>query len=228
MSTIGSGTNPLLNLSGPAAGQAQSRYPQTQTLGQESFLQLMVTQLKNQDPVSPLDSSQFFSQLTQFSMVEGLQRVDQGLSQLQMLLQSTQALQASSLVGREVLVRSDLGYLGQDGALSGAIRLPAHASGLTVQILDMDGNVVHEMALGAQEAGLVEFAWDGLMANGQPAPSGSYRVRAESTIEGMTTPAETLVKGRVESVALGRGGAEMTLAVTGMNAVELSAVEEIL
>ena len=228
MNTITDGTNSYLDGLRLGSGQSQPPANQPQTLGQDAFLKLMVTQLQKQDPVSPVDSTQFFSQLTQFSMVEGLQRMDDVMTQMKFLLQSSQALQASSLVGREVLVKSDVGHLEEGATLSGAVRLPANASEVRVKILDTHGNLVRKLSLGAQPDGLAKLTWDGMTDTGARAEPDAYRIKAEATIDGQTVPLETLARGHVESVALAQGTREMTLTLRGMDPVEMSSVVEIL
>ena len=117
-------------------------------LGQKDFLELMVAQLKNQDPFKPMESGEFLTQLAQFGTVNGIQGLQSSFGQLVGSLQSVQALQASSLVGRSVLVKGDTGVLTAGGSLGGVIDLQSSAGDVSVKILDASGRIVKETRAG--------------------------------------------------------------------------------
>jgi flagellar basal-body rod modification protein FlgD len=200
---------------------------ESKELGQADFLQLMVAQLENQDPFKPLESGEFLGELAQFSTVSGIQALQDSFSGLTSALQSVQALQASSLVGREVLVQGDTAVLPTDGGLVGMADLATSTGSLTVSIYDLGGNKVKDIRLGAQGPGRVQFEWDGVTDTGRPAAPGNYRVRAEAVVDGRTTAVDTLIRADVESVTLGQGGREMTLNLSGLGPLALSQVSEI-
>src|SRR5262245_23961488 len=134
--------------------------PQTQDkkeMGQEDFLHLMVTQLKNQDPFKPLDSGEFLGQLAQFGTVQGLSGLQTSFDGLASSLVSNQALQAASLVGRTALVESDHGAIAAGGSLDGAVDVPAATGGVALEIRTAGGQVVRHLQLGPQAAGLASF-----------------------------------------------------------------------
>ena len=131
--------------------QAQQQAPQT--LGQSDFLNLMIAQLKNQDPTKPLNSNQMISQMAQFSQVTGLQQLQKSFATLSSSLSSNQALQASNLVGHKVLAPTGAGILSSGGDITGAVDLPSAASNVTVQIHDQSGQLVRTLDLGPQAAG---------------------------------------------------------------------------
>lgn len=197
-------------------------------LGQREFFELMVAQLKHQDPLKPLESNEFLGQVAQFTTVRGIQDMQQSFADLATSLGSSQALQASTLVGREVLVPSGQGYLAEQGALEGVATLPESTRGLTLTVYGPSGQVVRQMSLGPQAAGDVPFQWDGLTDAGQRAAAGVYSVAATVDVDGRKLAAETALAARVESVTLGRGGAGMQLNLTGLGPVGLSSVREIL
>jgi flagellar basal-body rod modification protein FlgD len=197
-------------------------------LGQEEFFRLMVAQLKSQDPLKPLESNEFLGQVAQFTTVRGIQEMQSSLANLAASLGSAQALQASTLVGREVLVPASAAYLDTEGGVSGLVQLPSSTSNLTVTVRDAGGRVVRESSLGPQAAGEVEFAWDGRTPTGQRAAPGLYSVTATVESGGATLAAETLVSARVDSVTLGRGGAPMELNLAGLGSVGLASVRQIL
>ncbi len=162
----------------------------------------MLTQLKNQDPFKPLDSSQFLGQLAQFGTVSGLPQLQTSFDSLAGSLTSNQALQASGLVGRSALVPGADGFL-TDGRLTGAVDLPSASDAVAVQIVDGSGERVRTLDLGAQAAGLARFEWDGTTDTGATAPDGLYSVVAGYLDNGKATAADTLVSAPIDSVVIG-------------------------
>lgn len=197
-------------------------------LGQQEFFELMIAQLKSQDPLKPLESNEFLGQVAQFSTVSGIQEMQKSFADLATSLGSNQALQASTLVGREVLVSSGEAYLGEQDRLGGIATLTDSTSSLALTVQDASGRVVRQMSLGPQAAGEVAFTWDGLTDAGQRAAPGVYSVAATVDVDGQRVGVETALVARVESVTLGRGGAEMQLNLTGLGSVGLASVREIL
>lgn len=202
--------------------------PGSDKLGQEDFLELLTTQLQNQDPLKPMENGEFLSQIAQFSTVSGIQDLQSSFGQLATALYSNQALQASVMVGRDVLVPSGLAQLYSGSGLAGAVELPASTTALTVEITDANGQVVKQLPLGGQAAGLVQFKWDGTTDAGTPAVPGSYGVRATALLDDDPVAVDTLVGARVESVTLGKGGQGLTLNLTGMGPVDFSQIKQIM
>lgn len=208
-------------------------FPKTETgarnkLGQEQFLKLMVAQLKHQDPTKPLDNAEFLSQIAQFSTVTGIQELQSSFTQLAGSMQSNQLLQTSTLVGRSVLVESDLGTLPAGGNLGGAVRLSSSTPELMVTIQDARGAIVRRLEMGTQAAGQVRFNWDGIADNGQNAPPGVYRVKAEASVDGKTVALDTLTAASVESVTLDKATQALSLNLAGLGPVAFSKVRQIL
>ena len=191
-----------------------------ESLGQEEFLKLMITQLENQDPFKPLESGEFLGQLAQFGTVSGLAEIKTAFDDLAGSLVSNQALQASALVGRRVLVPSSVAPLADEGAISGAIEMPESSSDVQLQIRDATGQLVGQLDLGAQGAGLTRFAWEatGLLP-------GRYSVSANYIAADEVASAPVLIEADVESVGLGPRG--LTLRLRGLDEVPFSAIREI-
>jgi flagellar basal-body rod modification protein FlgD len=209
----------------PAAGTAINA---AATLGGTDFLTLMLAQLKNQDPTSPVDSNTFLSQLAQLSEVQGITSLNTSFSALSNSLSSSQALQASSLLGHQALVNSGTATLAANGAISGAVNVPQTTSQVVLNISDSSGALVGQINLGAQSAGLASFSWNGTEGNGSQAPPGQYTLSAQyagATSGG--TAAATLVNGTIESVSMGAGSTGLTLNVSGIGSVPFSSVQQI-
>lgn len=207
-------------------GQTQTTNT-SNSLGQEDFLKLMTTQLKNQDPSKPMDSGEFLSQMAQFGTVQGIKDLGAAFWVLSDSLYSNQALQASSLVGRQVLVPGGEAVLPESGSLGGAVDLPESVSQLNIGVYDQSGQLVQTLQLGPQAAGLMSFDWDGLGADGERLPPGTYELRAEGMVGGTTQALDVLIRGVVESVTLPQFGGPMRLQVNGLGSVDFSAVRQI-
>jgi flagellar basal-body rod modification protein FlgD len=198
------------------------------TLGGTDFLTLMLAQLQNQDPTSPVDSNTFLTQLAQLSEVQGITSLNTSFSGLSSSLTSNQALQASSLLGHQALVSSNTATLAAGATVSGAVNVPQNTSQVTLSITDGSGALVSQINLGAQSAGLANFSWNGTTGNGSQAPAGTYTLTAQyAGATSGSTAATTLVNGTVESVSMGAGSTGLTLNVAGVGSVPFSSVQQI-
>jgi flagellar basal-body rod modification protein FlgD len=200
------------------------------TLGGTNFLTLMLAQLKNQDPTSPVDSNTFLTQLAQLSEVQGINTLNTSFSSLSTAMTSAQTMQASSLLGHQALVTSSTATTATAGAaVSGAVTVPQTTSDVTLQITNAAKQVVKTIDLGAQSAGNASFTWDGKTSTGNAAPAGTYTLSA--TYGGQTqtsAAATTAVSGVVDSVSMGAAGTgAMTLNVAGVGSVAISALQQI-
>lgn len=206
----------------------QTEKTKGKTLDQDAFLNLMVAQMNNQDPTKPLETGEFFSQLAQFGTVSGINQLQTSFQSLASALQSNQALQASTMVGRNVLVEGSRINLTSAGAtVSGAVDLPQASGDVTLGVFNSAGQLVKTLSLGAQSAGLVQFTWEGLNDGGVAVPAGQYKVVAEAQIDGKSTAAKTLLEGKVESVTLLSGGAGPRLNLAGLGQIGIDAVREV-
>jgi flagellar basal-body rod modification protein FlgD len=195
-------------------------------LGKNEFMELMIAQLKNQNPLEPQDNGEFISQLAQFSSLEEMQKLSGNVDDVVSQFRSTQALQASAMVGRTVLAPSPVGILGPEGQISGNVEVPASTSGLNVSIENQAGERVRQLDLGAQQAGVTGFNWDGKDGNGNSLPPGPYRIVAEASYPDGQQQLGTMVSANVDSVSLGQGGS-VTLNLAGMGSIALSDVQQI-
>lgn len=196
-------------------------------LGQDEFLLLMLTQFRNQDPLKPQDPTEFLSQLAQVSSVAGISEMKTSIAKLADSLYAGQALQASTVVGRQVLAPSGRATLAAGGTLQGAVDLPASTSTGYVRVLDAGGALVRELPLGTQAAGLARFGWDGLDNSGRAVPAGTYTVMAGYRSGGQETAADTYLAKRVASVSLGGDGGRTEITTDDNQTLGLSEVRAI-
>ncbi len=162
----------------------QSRFAKGNDLGKNEFLQLLVAQLNNQDPLAPQENGEFIAQLAQFSTVEGIEKMNSSMDAMVNGFQSSQALQASSLVGRSVVVEMDKTMVDTQSGLTGQLALPNASGAVTVKVYDEAGSVVSTIDLGSLERGLHDFAWDGTDASSNTLPLarvGSHSSRTQAS-----------------------------------------------
>jgi flagellar basal-body rod modification protein FlgD len=213
-STDISGTLQSLGLTSSSSKTGTSS--STSTITQDEFLKLMTTQLNSQNPLDPQDNTEFATQMAQFSMVSGIQSLEDSFSTLSSSMQQSQSVSASTLLGRSATVTSDKGILPTNGSLSGQLSLSADASEVTVRISDSKGNLVKVEHLGAQSKGDVSYQWDGTTDGGGLATPGVYQVEAEAVIDGKTTALDNESTAKVTGVTLGgTKGVEVELGQLG-------------
>ncbi|MFB2705131.1 flagellar hook assembly protein FlgD [Marinobacter shengliensis] len=195
-------------------------------LGKDAFMELMLAQLKNQNPLEPQDNGDFISQLAQFSSLEEMQNLSGTVEDVAGQFRSSQALQASAMVGKTVLAPSDVGILGSDGEITGTIEVPASTGGLRLSVMNQSGELVRQIDMGSSQAGVVSFRWDGEDGNGNPLPPGPYQIVAQGSYPSGPEQLGTMVSANVDSVSLGKGGS-ITLNLAGMGSIALSDVKQI-
>lgn len=201
-------------------------------LGQAAFLELMITQMNNQNPLSPQDNSEFVAQLAQFSSVEGLERLNKSFNSFM----SNNALQASSLVGRSVVVEGDTSVLQTGGIVAGSVNLNFATNDLKMNIYDDTGALVQTVPVGEMAKGEIAFRWDGqnMEINGKlleweagddAATAGQYRFEVTATQNGKSEALKTSLSANVNSVTIGDNG-ELILNLAGIGAVPADQVKQ--
>lgn len=196
---------------------------------EDRFLKLLVAQMRNQDPLNPLDNAQVTSQMAQLSTVSGINKLADLMQSLTSSYGQTQSLQAASMIGRSVLTEGSSIVLNGSPAMGG-FELAGPADQVVVQIKDAGGNLIHSTNLGAQNAGVTVFQWDGLADNGSSMPNGNYRFEVQALQNGQPVQATRLSYGTVASVSLGGagGGADVQLNLLNLGAVGLSQIKQIM
>lgn len=197
-------------------------------MGQAEFLELMTTQLKFQDPLKPMENGDFLAQMAQFGTVSGINELNSNFNTLSSSFQSNQALQASTLVGRRVLVPAQSGYLKEGAELQGSVDLAQSVGKLLVTVKNSAGQIVNRQDLGQQQAGMVDFQWNGLDNNGVLMPAGVYQIESELHRGGDVSAGSMLAVVDVESVTLGKAGQDLTLTVAGLGDLSMSQIRKIL
>lgn len=197
-----------------------------QQLGQNEFLKLMMAQLKNQDPLKPLDPTQFVGQLAQFSTVTGIQNMQTSIETLVGSMRSSQVLSGASLVGRDVLAPATKVSFTSGSTVSGIADVPEGTKNLKVRVLDSSGQVVRTFDVKPQE-GFTQFTWDGVANDGTAAPSGSYKfeVIAGNGTENLSL--DLLLTSRVSSVSIDPNTADLSLN-TNNGSIALSSVRRVM
>jgi flagellar basal-body rod modification protein FlgD len=219
MSTV-SGTSSVLD-----QYEMKQNTRQNKDLGKNEFLKLLVAQLNNQNPLKPQGNGEFIAQLAQFSSLEGIQQLNSSVSSMMSSFQSSQALQASSLVGRKVIVPSEKAVVDTSESFKASTVLPVSSSNVYVNVYDNSGSLVTRINLGEQAAGNVSFIWDGKDSSGNVAPPGTYKFEAQATYGSETKGLYTMLPANVDSVTL--GGKELMLNLAGLGNVPLSQVQVI-
>jgi flagellar basal-body rod modification protein FlgD len=223
MTTIDTSLLDSLNLSQKTATKSDNK-----GIGQDEFLKLMTTQMNNQDPLKPMQSGEFFSQIAQFSSVAGIQDLQKTFSQVASAMQSSQALQASAMVGRAVLIPSSQAELKEGANVQGTVELPSSTTGLALGVFDAAGQLVRQINMGAQASGSIPFNWDGLTDDGKAAPAGMYQLKAIAEVDGNPVAADTNIAAKVDSVIMGKLGQEVTLNLGALGRTGISNVKQIL
>ena len=196
-------------------------------LAMEDFMSLMTTQLQNQDPMKPMESGDFLGQIASFGTVSGIGDLKSSFDNFSKSMQSDQALQGSSLVGRSVLVPSSIGVLSSEDGMKGQINVSKPVSDLSVKIFTESGALVKTIDMGSA-SGYTNFSWDGRSENGEALSPGVYKFTASGTAEGKSTAFGTATVAKVDSVLVGSGNKGLTMNLAGLGSVPFSKAQEII
>jgi flagellar basal-body rod modification protein FlgD len=201
-----------------AASNTASTTGTSTTEAADRFLKLLVAQMQNQDPLSPMDNAQVTSQMAQINTVTGIEKLNTTVQGLSTQFVQMQALQGAALVGREVVVpgnRIDM----QSGVGQGGFELTSAADAVKVEVLSPAGQVVDTMNLGAQSAGMHSFDWTA--GNNASAAGLTFRVTATSGSTKLDSTA--LMRDKVDAVST--SGDTLTLELQNSGSVAYSKVK---
>lgn len=197
-------------------------------LTQEDFFSLLTEQLSNQDPTKPVDNDQMIAQMTNFTMADSLSQLNNKFDEFATSMTSNQALQASSLVGRNVLVAgNDAVVKGDGGLVTGNVISDRNVKDMRISITNEVGETVRVIDAGSQPAGSVEFSWDGTDSSGNPLPPGNYEVSAFGVVNGEEQQLPTAMYRHVNSVNLSSSQQGVILNLDGEDSITLADVLEI-
>ncbi len=208
MSTVTSNNEVSANLLASVNGTKNAAGSANET--QERFMKLLVTQMKNQDPLNPMDNAQVTSQLAQLSTVTGIEKMNSTLESFMANLQSSQSLQMSNLIGRDVLVEgNEIGFDGTAGYFG--VELPSSTDDLTVTIKDAAGNQIRKISLGNQAEGIIPLSWDGYGDDGAQVATGYYNFTVSANVAGQPATASPLTLTQVNSISTNGAGIKLNL-----------------
>lgn len=196
-------------------------------LSQEDFFSLLTEQLSNQDPTKPVDNDQMIAQMTQFTMADSLSQLNDKFDSFAASMTSNQALQASSLIGQNVLVQGNQGVLEEGGNVSGMVITDQASHSMKITIENSYGETVKVIPVGDHAAGNIEFNWDGTDQNGNVVPPGNYKIKANATVGGESTDLVTAMHRHVDSVSLASSSQGIILNLQGEQSIKLADVLEI-
>lgn len=194
----------------------------------DMFMRLMLAQMKNQNPLNPQDGTQFLSQLAQFSQLEGIGKINSSIQDMSTMFKSTQTLQATTLVGREVQTDGGTTFFDGNNTSTGVIKAGQAATDCIIKVRDSRGATVFTGTLGDIGANESGFAWDGSDNAGNPVPPGNYSFAVEGRIGGKTVALDTAMNQRVSSVSIAGGpGGSMMLNLAGGSSISADKVTKI-
>lgn len=196
-------------------------------LTQADFFALLTQQLAFQDPTKPVENDQMIAQMTNFTMADGISSLNTNFKSFAESMSSNQALQASSLVGRSVLVpSSEMVFTGQDLS-RGIIDFEQRATNVRVRIEKPNGELVQTITIPEVAAGKFDFVWDGTNSKDEDMPPGVYKIKVDAKMGGENQSVPVMVYAPVSSVSLGQAGKGITLNLVGLGAFKLADVREI-
>lgn len=184
-----------------------------QSLGKQDFLNLLIAQLKNQDPLQPQDDSAFVAQLAQFSSLEQQMQTNTSLTQIATQLQGQTNAQLASLLGTNATVQGSSVTLASAGSTAPiTFDLSSASAGTQITIQDSNGNAIRTLSVGAKPAGISQVLWDGRSDAGDPQPAGSYSVSVTATsTNGAPVSVSQNITGKVLGISFSGGSASVNL-----------------
>jgi flagellar basal-body rod modification protein FlgD len=198
-------TNTLSGITS-SSGTSAATAAASKTMDKEAFLTLLIAQLQHQDPLNPADSTEFTSQLAQFSSLEQLSNVNKNLESLKLYQASINNSQAVAIIGKEIVFAGNSFEVKSGQASACEFELSAAAKQATVTIYDRTGNFVADIALTGLPAGQQSVTWDGKGRNGNTVADGSYTFEVQALgANGETLTATTQSRGTVTSITFEDG-----------------------
>jgi len=196
-------------------------------LTQADFFALLTKELSNQDPTKPVDNNEMISQMTAFSTTDGVQKLNDKFTSFSSSMTSSQALQASSLVGRSVLVEDNIFGMNEGEQVKGKIVTDVPASNVNIYVENIAGEVIQTVPVGKIAEGGSTFVWDGQTAKGEAAAAGAYRFRVAGLVDGQASELQAMTFRKVDSVTLAGANGSILLNLNGGSSMALADVVEV-
>jgi len=193
-------------------------------LGKDDFMNLLLVELQNQDPTDPMDSDKILSQTSELATLESADNTNKALEELSVALTNSQQYSVIGAIGKTASLGSDAIEHAEGTTSSFEIYFPDDVKSGTVEITDLDGNLVRTIELGENAQGVYAFDWDGVTDEGTLAEDGIYRVQASYTTPSGESKATAVGTYPIESVRFDNGDALLKL---GSNYVPMDQVVEI-
>lgn len=198
-----------------SSSSASASMKQSIGMDKDDFLTLLITQLQNQDPLNPMDGTEFMTQMAQLTQVEQAYNTNTNLESILSALNNSSSLSASSLVGKSVSATGSQVALASGGSAQISYSVPSAAEQVTVTITDSNGSTVRTLTQGQTAAGTSSVTWDGRDASGNQLAAGTYNVSvAGINSAGNTVTCQPLVTGKVEGISY--SGTSVTMTIGGL------------
>ena len=178
-------SNPYSFLNGDSASKSKSSIEEAQ----DRFMKLLITQLQTQDPMNPMDNAAVTSQMAQISTVQGIEKLNQSMTSLSEMYKSSQSVAAAALIGHIALANGSQMVLSSGKAVAG-VELAKDADNVTINVNNADGKTVYTSVLKNQNAGVLQFQWDGKDDGGAQLADGNYSISVTAA-QGDTSVATT-------------------------------------
>jgi flagellar basal-body rod modification protein FlgD len=195
-----SGSSSTDSSSSTASGIAA--LPANMQISQTGFLQLISTQMQNQDPLNPTDPTQFLAQIEGLSEVSSLQSLQTSITGLASGLQASQVISGTSLLGHSVLAPGSTANISAGGTVNGAVTAPSGASSLAVSVTSSSGALVDSFSVSPQASGYTPISWNGTTSTGAAAPAGQYTIQVNAQVGNATQSVSPLLYSQVTSVTI--------------------------
>ncbi|GLX83669.1 flagellar hook assembly protein FlgD [Thalassotalea eurytherma] len=196
-------------------------------LTQADFFALLTKELAYQDPTKPVENNEMISQMTAFSTTDGVAQLNESFATFANQMSSSQALQASSLVGQSVLVDDNTFGIAEGQSAKGKLMADAPASNVFIYVENAVGEIIQTVPVGDVSQGEFTFEWNGKDSNGEPAAEGAYRFRIAGLVDGQASELQAMTYRKVDSVTLAGAGGNIVLNLNGGSSMALSDVVEV-
>ncbi|WP_350304306.1 flagellar hook assembly protein FlgD [Photorhabdus viridis] len=222
---------PMDNASvGELASSSKTKKKNSEELN-DNFMNLLITQMKNQDPTNPMKNNELTAHLAQINTVQGIEKLNTTLGSIVGQINNSQSLQASALIRRGVMIPGDTVLVGssEEGGLSitpFGIELERPVDSVNVTITDKQGAVVRQIDIGALEAGVHNFTWNGTKEDGTTVADGAYKITIAASYKGEQRVSLPLTFAVVKGITRGGEGTKLDLGLAGT--VTMDKVRQIL